>query len=189
LGHNPTDSAQHAKRSKRFLKGDAMAQMEQPTIKPDYAKSYNKFKKFKGKTYTGAKVGRGQRWHYAVGEWKERKITPERWQFSYNVGKRRTGNAPEGSGAPIGTQYHWFIIADQIVKKLDANNYSTEMIGTKFKVAHKRAGKNKWSANELKQRQEMVKDLKKIIDELETASEPKTENTASSKEENKTKNS
>jgi hypothetical protein len=41
--------------------------------------------------------------------------------------KKRAGHAPEGSGVPVGTEYYWYILADQNVKKVDANNYSTKM--------------------------------------------------------------
>ena len=34
--------------------------------------SYNKFKEFEGKKYTGMKVGRTHKWYYDKGEWKEK---------------------------------------------------------------------------------------------------------------------
>ncbi len=142
--------------------------------KPDLSQ-YNKFKEFEGKKYTGVKVGRGHKWYYEPGEWKEKKVTPDKWQFTYNVGKRRAGKAPEGSGAAVGTEYHWYIIADQIVKKLDANNYSTEMTGSKYKIAHKRANKEKWSATDKTQRRYMIKILQEVIDELKEEPEPEAE--------------
>ena len=45
------------------------------------------------------------------GVWKERKVEPDKWEFTYAVGKRRAGRAPEGSGVPVGTEYHWYILA------------------------------------------------------------------------------
>ena len=33
--------------------------------------SYNKFKEFAGKQYTGMKVGRSHKWYYDKGEWKD----------------------------------------------------------------------------------------------------------------------
>jgi hypothetical protein len=96
-------------------------------IKKDVSKSYNQLKEFEGKKYTGMKVGRTHKWYYDKGEWKEKKVTPDKWQFSYNVTKRRSGHAPEGSGVPVGTEYQWYILAAQNVKKLDANNYTTTM--------------------------------------------------------------
>ena len=88
------------------------------------------------------------------------------------MGKKRAGHAPEGSGAPVGTEYHWYIIADQIVKKIDADNYSTEMTGSKYKVAHKRVNKENWSADSAKQKREIIKILKDMIAKLETQPEP-----------------
>jgi hypothetical protein len=73
---------------------------------------------------------------------ERKKVTPDKWQFNYNVTKRRAGTAPEGSGVPVGTEYHWYILANQNVKKLDANNYTTSLIGLKNKLAHKRADRN-----------------------------------------------
>jgi hypothetical protein len=138
------------------------------TSTPVIAKSYNKFKTFEGKQYTGMKVGRSHKWYYDKGEWKEKKVTPDKWEFSYAVTKRRAGHAPEGSGVPVGTEYHWYILADQIVKKLDANNYSTSMIGLKYKLAHKRQGKEDWSARDKAQKERLIEILKEMITQLET---------------------
>jgi hypothetical protein len=129
--------------------------------------SYDAFKEFKGQRYTGMKVGRGHKWHYAAGEWDEKKVTPDKWEFTYEVPKRRHGKAPEGSGVPVGTEYHWYILADQTVSKLDANNYTTRMWGLKYKLAHKRAGKDGWSASEGAQKRRLVVLLKEMIAELE----------------------
>ena len=132
----------------------------------DFAAGYNRFKKHEGRFYTGTKVGRKQKWYYDRGEWHEKKVTPDRWEFTYEVPKRRAGKAPEGSGAPVGTEYHWYILAHQVVKKLNANVYSTAMQGTKFKVAHKRADKNKWNITEKGQRKRLIKLLEEFIVEL-----------------------
>ena len=75
-------------------------------VKKDVSKTYNEYKEFEGKQYTGMKVGRSHKWYYDKGEWKEKKITPNRWEFTYAVNKRRAGQAPEGSGVPVGTEYH-----------------------------------------------------------------------------------
>ena len=133
----------------------------------DIAATYNEFKQFEGQRYTGMKIGRSHKWYYDKGEWKEKKITPDKWQFTYEVKKRRAGKAPEGSGVPVGTEYHWYIIADQNVKKLNANDYTTAMTGFKLKVAHKRADKEKWSASDRAQRKRLIKILTEMIHELE----------------------
>jgi hypothetical protein len=112
------------------------------------------------------RVGGRHVWYYDKGEWKEKKIAPDKWEFSYNVRKRRAWDAPQGSGVPVGTQYHWYILADQTVTKLDANNYSTSMTGLKYKLAHKRAESNYWSASESQQRSALINILQEMIDEL-----------------------
>ena len=135
-------------------------------VKKDISKSYNQFKEFQGKNYTGMRVGRTHKWYYDKGEWKEKKVTPDKWQFSYNVTKRRAGNAPEGSGVPVGTEYNWYILANQNVKKLDANNYTTSMIGLKYKLAHKRADRNNWSSSDNAQRKRLIEILETLIENI-----------------------
>jgi hypothetical protein len=141
-------------------------QQKKNGVKKDISKSYNQFKEFQGKNYTGMKVGRTHKWYYDKDEWKEKKVTPDKWQFSYNVTKRRAGNAPEGSGVPVGTEYNWYILANQNVKKLDANNYTTSMIGLKYKLAHKRADKNNWSSSDNAQRKRLIEILESLIENI-----------------------
>jgi len=132
----------------------------------DFSVSYNKFKEFEGRQYTGMKIGRSHKWYYDKGEWKEKKITPDLWEISYSVTKRRAGKAPEGSGVPVGTEYHWYIISHQNVKKINANDYTTSMSGLIYKLAHKRAGKNKWSTSAKTQRAHLIKFLQEFIEQL-----------------------
>jgi hypothetical protein len=129
--------------------------------------SYDAFKEFQGRRYTGMKVGRGHKWHYDAGEWNEKKLTPDKWEFRYAVNKRRRGKAPEGSGVPVGTAYHWYILADQTVTKCDANSYTTDMVGFKYKLAHKRADKAAWSASERAQKKRLIQLLRETIAQLE----------------------
>jgi hypothetical protein len=136
------------------------------SLEKDAAKTYNEFKVFEGRKYTGMKIGRRHKWYYEKGEWNEKKVTPDRWQFTYAIPKQRAGHAPPGSGVPVGTEYHWYILAHQNVRKLDANTYSTAMTGLKYKLAHKRAGKDSWSTSERAQRQHLVKILHELIDDL-----------------------
>jgi hypothetical protein len=137
----------------------------------DPAVSYDEFKEYEGKKYTGMKVGRSHKWYFDQGVWKETKITPDLWQISYAVTKRRAGRAPEGSGVPVGTEYHWYIIAHQNVKKLNANDYTTSMAGLKFKVAHKRADSEKWSATPKTQRKRLIAFIREVIADLEEQTE------------------
>jgi hypothetical protein len=135
--------------------------------KKELSKTYNEFKTFEGQQYTGMMVGRSHKWHYDKGDWKETKITPDLWEISYAVTKRRAGHAPEGSGVPVGTEYHWYILAHQNVRKLNANDYSTSMTGLKYKLAHKRADKDKWSATAKTQRKRLIKLMQELIAQLE----------------------
>jgi hypothetical protein len=133
----------------------------------DRAVSYHEFKEYEGQKYTGMAVGRSHKWYYDKGEWKETKITPDLWQVAYAVSKRRAGRAPEGSGVPVGTEYHWYVLAHQNVAKQTANDYTTSLTGLKFKIAHKRAGAEKWSATPRTQRKRMITFLRSVLADLE----------------------
>jgi hypothetical protein len=151
-----------------------------PSKKSDPSVSYDEFKEYEGRKYTGMKIGRSHKWYYDKGEWREKKITPDLWEISYAVTKRRAGKAPEGSGVPVGTGYHWYIVAHQNVTKINANDYTTSLAGLKFKVAHMRADSGKWSATPKTQRKRMIAFLRDVIADLEK--QPDVEIEASAEE-------
>jgi hypothetical protein len=128
--------------------------------------TYNEYKEFEGRKYTGMKVGRSHKWYYDKGEWKEKKLTPDQWDFTFSVDKKRAGQAPEGSGVPVGTEYHWYILADQHVKKVDANRYTTAMTGFKYKIAHKRAEREDWNVSEHAQKKRLLQILERLTHQL-----------------------
>jgi hypothetical protein len=134
--------------------------------KPGRTRSYDKLKDFNGTKYTGMAIGRSHKWNYDPGEWKESKITPDLWEFSFAVTKRRAYRAPTGSGAAVGTGYHWYILAHQNVFKLNANDYSTFMTGLKFKLAHKRSDKGAWNASAKAQRKRLIALLEENLEAL-----------------------
>ncbi len=107
---------------------------------------YDDVKDFGGQQYTGMAVGGEHVWIYPHGLWRERKVTPDRWEFTFSSLKEREGEAPEGSGALPDTQYHWYILAHQRVRKVDKDSYTTLMEGVKYKVAHKRPHWLRWSS-------------------------------------------
>ena len=146
--------------------GQEIIQRKKNELKKDIPKTYNEYKEFEGRKYTGMKVGRSHKWYYDKGEWKEKKITPDKWEFTYAVNKKRAGQAPEGSGVPVGTEYHWYILAHQNVRKLDANSYTTSMTGLKYKLAHRRAEKEAWNATDNIQRKRLIQILQELIDQL-----------------------
>jgi hypothetical protein len=149
-----------------MIMGQEIIQRHRNGLKKDISKTYNEHKKFEGKQYTGMKVGRSHKWYYDRGEWKEKKITPDKWEFVYAVNKKRAGQAPEGSGVPVGTEYHWYILAHQNVRKLDANSYTTSMTGLKYKLAHKRAEKEKWNVSDNAQRRQLIHILEELTGQL-----------------------
>ena len=135
-------------------------------LRKDISKGYNEYKEFEGRKYTGMRVGGTHEWYYDKGEWKEKKIAPDKWEFTYATNKRRAWNAPEGSGARVGTEYHWYILAHQNVRKLDANSYATSMTGLKYKLAHKRIWRKRWNATDSAQRKRLIQILQELIDQL-----------------------
>src|SRR5262245_18906826 len=156
--------------SKRTTASSAMTRSLGTTKQPpkdDVAATYNEFKEFEGRRDTGMRVGRSHKWNYDSGVWAETKVTPDQWQINYAVTKRRVGKAPEGSGVPVGTAYHWYILAHQYVTKLNANDYSTSLTGMKFKLAHLRAGTGTWSASTQAQRRQLIKILRQVLHDLE----------------------
>ena len=156
--------------------GQETIQGKRDQITKDNLNSYNEYKEFEGRKYTGMKVGRSHKWYYDKGEWKEKKITPDKWEFTYAVNKRRAGHAPEGSGVPVGTEYHWYILAHQNVKKLDANSYTTSMTGVKYKLAHKRSMNEKWSATDKAQKKRLIQVLEELVGQLKETTEHKDRN-------------
>jgi hypothetical protein len=125
--------------------------------------AYEEFKEFNGQKYTGMRVGGSHKWYYDKGIWSEKKVTPDKWELTYSVNKKRVWDAPEGSGVPVGTEYHWYILAHQNVRKLDANNYATSMKGIKYKLAHKRAGSLNWNTSNNQQRKQLIQILEELI--------------------------
>lgn len=155
-----------------------------------YAGGYDALKTYNGQVYSGMAIGGSHTWNYDQGVWKETKMEPDLWKIDYRTHKRRARNAPKGSGAPVGTEYHWYIVAHQVnhthppcnchrltmlshaqyVKKMDANTYETHLTGSKYKLAHKGATSKSWSIPTVKgQREremELLDDVKRRIQGL-----------------------
>ncbi|KAJ5707558.1 hypothetical protein N7488_007359 [Penicillium malachiteum] len=106
---------------------------------------YNAIKSYNGQLYSGMAIGGSHTWNYDPGVWKETKNEPDLWSIDYQTNKRRARNAPKGSGAPIGTEYHWLIVGHQHVRKVDPNTYETHLTGSKYKLAHKSVSSGSWS--------------------------------------------
>ena len=137
---------------------------------PSFQGGYDALKSFNGQVYKGMAIGGSHTWNYDPGIWKETKVEPDLWKIDFDTKKRRAKNAPKGSGAPVGTEYHWIIVAHQHVKKIDANTYETRLVGSKYKLAHKNASSNSWSVNTVKAQREreveLLEDAKRRIQGL-----------------------
>ena len=130
---------------------------------------YNELKKYDEKIYTGMKIGGQHKWHYDHGKWIEIKQAPDKWAISFESIKTRFHNAPSNSGAKVGTKYHWYIIADQIATKLDANSYLTQMQGVKFKIGHKRPNWKQFSykyPEQLTYKERVIEILESVLKKL-----------------------
>ncbi len=131
--------------------------------------AYNDLKDFGGQKYMGMPVGGRHTWNYLKGIWMEEKVTPESWVFRFDCMKKRTSPAPDNSGAPIDTQYHWYILADQRVRKIDKDSYDTMTEGVKYKISHKRPHWRKWSSeypNNITSKEKIVRILEDMLERL-----------------------
>ncbi|KZT25873.1 hypothetical protein NEOLEDRAFT_1132868 [Neolentinus lepideus HHB14362 ss-1] len=131
---------------------------------------YDALKSFNGQMYSGMAIGGSHTWNYDQSVWNETKEEPDLWKIDYQTKKRRARNAPKGSGAPVGTEYHWLIVAHQHVKKIDANTYETHLSGSKYKLAHKNVNSSSWSVPTVKGQREreilLLEDAKRRVEGL-----------------------
>lgn len=130
---------------------------------------YDIVKEFNNKKYTGMKVGDSHSWNYNQGKWYETKRAPDVWDIKFECIKSRIKSAPINTGASIGSKFHWYIIADQIATKLDANSYMTLMKGIKFKIGHKRPYWRKFSYDypeQLNYKERVIQILEETLSKL-----------------------
>jgi hypothetical protein len=131
---------------------------------------FNDLKEHNGQKYKGMPVGAGHHWDYDNGKWVEKKVSPDLWEFEFQCCKNRHASAPKGSGAPLNTEYFWYIVADQKARKVDADNYHTMMKGLKFKVAHKRPHWRSFSCeypDQMSETEKKIKFLQGLISKME----------------------
>ena len=136
---------------------------------------YDDLKEFQGKVYSGMSIGGEHLWEYPRGIWREQKAAPDRWFFTFRSLKRRAHAAPAGSGVPVGTRYHWFILAHQKVRKLDKDTYETSMEGVKYKVAHKRPHWRNWNTeypDHASEKEILIRILEEYLRDLKSDADP-----------------
>jgi hypothetical protein len=118
--HHDDDNDEHLRSAPWEEEDEEMPEAPENTVQPgrsEYAVGaggYNMLKSYKGQVYSGMAVGGSHTWNYDQGLWKETKEEPDLWRIDYQTNKRRARRAPEGSGAPVGTEYHWLIVAHQV---------------------------------------------------------------------------
>lgn len=141
--------------------------------------AYDDLKEFNGRKYMGMSIGGSHVWIYPNGTWKEKKVNPDSWVFKFQSMKKRSKKAPINSGAPVNTQYHWYILADQRVRKVDKDTYETVMEGVKHKLSHKRSYWRKWSSeyqNNISDKERIISILKDMLKRLTDDSQKEYEN-------------
>ena len=191
----PSPSTSSEMNSRQLLEDEEMPEEDMqhiPATSPASSSSgggygYNAIKTHQGQIYSGMAVGGSHTWDYDPGVWKETKEEPDLWRIDYQTNKRRAKRkAPAGSGAPVGTEYHWLIVGHQVclpltstysdahvpyhtqmVKKTDANTYETHLTGSKYKLAYKSASSNSWSVPTVKKQRdreiELLEDAKQRV--------------------------
>jgi len=130
---------------------------------------FDQVKDFNGQKYKGMSVGASHHWDYTNAVWNETKVTPDLWKIEFRALKGRQKSAPANSGAPLGTEYHWTIVGDQMVKKVDANHYQTFLEGMKFKTGYKKPfwkGFSYTYPDQLSKNQQKIKFLESMIQKL-----------------------
>ncbi|KAJ5733707.1 hypothetical protein N7493_002493 [Penicillium malachiteum] len=145
LSPEPIDPILLDEEENALEEGEADNIVASPTQSRIPGLGYNAIKTYNGQLYSGMAIGGSHTWNYDPGVWKETKNEPDLWSIDYQTNKRRARNAPKGSGAPIGTEYHWLIVGHQHVRKVDPNTYETHLIGSKYKLAHKSVSSGSWS--------------------------------------------
>ena len=132
--------------------------------------SFDDLKSFNGMKYSGMSVGGAHHWNYPDGVWEETKVAPDRWKFKFTSHKRRQVPAPVGSGVPLKTQYHWYILGNQRVVKIDKDSYETVMEGMKYKIGHRRPYWKNFSyvyPGQITYRQKLIQIFREMLKQLE----------------------
>ena len=88
--------------------------------------------KTKSRFTKGVPIGYKHDWNYSAGRWKESKVAPKTWKFTYSQSKSNRKLKSYTSGPGVGSRIHW---------KIDANQYALKTKPWKYKLLMK--GKKK----------------------------------------------
>lgn len=140
------------------------------SIKGSENMGFDDIKIHNGKQYSGMRVGGSHVWDYYNATWEETKVAQDLWKIKFDAIKGRKVAAPENSGAPLFTGYHWLIIADQRVAKINKDEYQTVLEGSKFKIGHRRPYWKDWSyaySGQMTYRQKLIQIFRSTLEKLE----------------------
>lgn len=65
------------------------------------------------------------------------------------------------------------MLAHQNVKKIDANRYTTDMTGIKYKLAHKRVEQGNWNITKRAQKKRLIQILERLTAQLKVGNSRK----------------
>lgn len=77
----------------------------------------------------GVPIGYKEFWKYR-GRWKEKKVAPRRWKFTFEATKGRKAKSYGGLGK--GTTGRWLIKGIQSIKKIGKGKYQTRLTAYKY---------------------------------------------------------
>jgi len=117
---------------------------------------------FEGEAYNGLRAT--QTWAMGKGKWEEQPTGALSWDILFETIAVKPLKA--GTGMPIGSEHHSYLLAHQKLVKTRNNTYQVRLEGVKFKLAHKETGE-KWSANAGVRHNNLIKILKQALNDLE----------------------
>lgn len=117
---------------------------------------------FEGEPYNGLRAT--QTWAMGKGKWEEQRTGAQSWEILFETIAVKP--LKTGTGMPIGSEHHSYVLAHQKLVKTRNNTYQVRIEGLKFKLAHKETGE-KWSANANVRRHNLIKILKQALHDLE----------------------
>ena len=130
--------------------------------------SYDAFKDYEGRRYTGMKIGRGHKWRYDEGDWIEKKLRLKNGRSGSRPSSADAATHPRARAfrrAPSTTGTCWPIRARASSTRTPTR---PTWSATNSELAHKRADKGTWSASEKARRAHLIKILKQMIADLES---------------------
>src|SRR5262249_42822086 len=106
--------------------------------------------------------------NYDSGDWTEKKVTPDKWESATR--SRSAAPAKRRSFGRTGRRYVPLVHPEPLDRDEARREHDTDMAGLKYKLAHKRADKETWSASGAAQRKRLIHVLQEMIASLQKES-------------------